>query len=162
MFKTRTVIDVSFVLEPGEKYEPYENGTYYHTVVFTKSVLLGEVLVEGEEIYFTANGYNTRELENVYIDQNLNFTIDPANDLYTFTFDNTKGSAESYVMFSLTERWINIFQLILGLLSLSIFTSAGVIILLRSRRKQLPSDMKKNADTIKTKYLNVLFRRTIE
>jgi hypothetical protein len=143
MFKTSTVIDVSFVIEPSKKYEPYEDGTYYHTLVLTKSVLIGEILVEGEGIYFTANGYNTKELENVYINQNFSFIIDPADDLYTFTFDNTKGGAESYVVFSLKERWIDIFQLILGLIGLLMLAPAGLVIFLRSRYRQLSSDTKR-------------------
>ena len=143
MFKTHTVIEVSFVIEPSKKYEPYENGTYHHTVVFTKSALIGEISVEGEGIYFTANGYNRKELKDVYINQNLSFTIDPADDLYTFTFDNTNGNTESRVMFSLKERWINIFQLILGLISLSTLAPAGLIIFLRSRYREPPSDVQR-------------------
>lgn len=143
MFKTKKVIDVSFVIEPGKKHEPYENRTYHHTVVFTKSALIGEILVEGEGIYFTANGYNRKELKDFYINQSFSFTIDPANDLYTFTFDNTKGSTESYVNFSLKEQWISVFHLILGLISLSTLAPAGLIIFLRSRYRQLPSDMKR-------------------
>jgi len=59
MTKTDTVIDTSFVLNPNEMCGSYKNGTYHHTRVISQSTLMGEVLVVGGGIYFTANGYNT-------------------------------------------------------------------------------------------------------
>jgi hypothetical protein len=77
--RTDTVIDTSFVLEPNEKYG-YDNGTSYHTYVVSKSTLLGEVLVENGGVYFTADGYNTQHLKNIFIDQNYSLVIAPADD----------------------------------------------------------------------------------
>ena len=91
------VINTSFALSPGGKYGPYDNGTYYHTRVFItkffmyKSTLEGEASVQGEGIYLTVNGHNTQGLQSVYVDERESFVIDPADDQYTFTFDNTKN-----------------------------------------------------------------------
>jgi len=72
--KTDTVIDTSFVLEPGEEYE-----TGYHTRIITISSLTGEVVVDGVGVYLTAYGFNTKHLRNVFINQNLSFKINRAN-----------------------------------------------------------------------------------
>ena len=97
------VINTSFAISPGTKYGPYDDGTYYHTMIMGKSVLEGEVIVEGEGIYLTVTGYNTQHLRNLHLKGRYSFVIDPANDLYTFTFDNTKGNTESLVKFTLKE-----------------------------------------------------------
>jgi len=133
--KTDTVIDVSFVLEPGEKRGPGENGIYHHTYVLTKSALIGEVLVQGGSINFTAGGFNTQHLENILISQNYSFAIDPADDLYWFTFENI-GSIQSSIRFTLKERWINIFLLVPGFISLLLLTSAGVALCILGIRKK--------------------------
>jgi hypothetical protein len=123
--RTDTVIDISFVLEPSEKRGPGENGIYHHTRVISRSALMGEVLVQGGAINFTASGFNTQHLENIFIGQNYSFAIDPADDLYSFTFENT-GSIQSSIRFTLKEKWINIFLLIPGFITLLIFTSIGI------------------------------------
>ena len=103
------VINTSFTVGPGTKHGPNDPGTGYHTrigiPILSKSVLAGEVIVEGEGIYFTANFYNTEHLNNIYVEGQYSFTIDPADDLYVFIFDNTQGSSESPVQFSLEEIW---------------------------------------------------------
>jgi hypothetical protein len=134
--KTETVIDVSFVLEPGGKYGPYENGTYHHTRVISKSTLTGEVVIEGAGVNFTANGYNTQHLRDVFINQNYSFAIDPADDLYTFTFDNSGGNTQSLIKFTLQERWTDILLLIPGFIGLLILVPAGLILIIISLRKQ--------------------------
>jgi len=133
--KTDTVIDISFVLEPGEKRGPGENGIYHHTKVISKSILIGEVLVQGGGINFTANGFNTQHLKNVLINQNYSFVIDPADDLYWFTFENN-GSIQSSIKFILKEKWINIFLLVPGFTSLLILTAIGLALSLVSIRKK--------------------------
>lgn len=100
-----TVINVSFTLEPGTKYGPYDVGTYYHTRILSKVRLRGEVFIKGGGIYLTVRGYNTQGLEDVYIEKHYSFKIDPADDQYTFTFDNTQGAAESVIRFVLKEEW---------------------------------------------------------
>jgi hypothetical protein len=132
--KTFTVIEVSFVMEPGEKYGPYDNGTAYHTRVFSKSILIGELVVKGGSFNFTANGYNTMHLKNVFIDQNYHFLVDPAHDLYTFTFDNSRGINQCSITFTLQEQWMGLPLLIpsfIGMLLMAI----GISIELRQRRK---------------------------
>ena len=102
------VINTSFTISPGAKYGPNDPGTGHHTrihLILDKSVLKGEVIVEGEGIYLTVNFYNTDHLNGIYVEGQYSFTIDPADDLYVFTFDNTEGHIESLVRFRLEEIW---------------------------------------------------------
>lgn len=99
------VINTQFMVGPGAKYGPYDAGTYYHATMFGKCVLRGELIVEGEGIYLTAYGYNTQHLNGVYVIGKSGSTIDPADDLYTFVFDNTEGHSESLGRFTLEEIW---------------------------------------------------------
>ncbi len=129
--RTDTVIDSSFVLETGEEYE-----TYYHTRIIGKSSLTGEVVVEGAGVYLTAYGHNTKHLENVFTDQNLSFTINPADDLYTFTFENSGSSVQSSVKFTLEEKWLSFFMLIPGFIGLLISAPAGIALIIVGLRKK--------------------------
>ena len=138
------VINTSFTISPGNKYGPYDNGTYYHTMIFVKSVLKGEVVVEGEGIYLTARGYNVQDLKDTYVKEKCSFTVDPADDQYTFTFDNTKGEAESMVRFRLTEVWTASFSppiWIMGFIGLFLLLPIGLVVLtysyFRSKREGL-------------------------
>jgi len=94
------VINTEFMLDPGTEHEKN-----YHTHIFGKSALKGEVIVEGEGIYLTVDFYNTEHLDNVYIDGQYSFLVDPADDLYVFIFNNTEGNNESSVKFTLEEIW---------------------------------------------------------
>jgi hypothetical protein len=134
--RTDTVIDISFVLQPGEKYEPYENGTYHHTRVISKSTLTGEVLVEGGDINFTANGYNTQHLENVFINQNYSFVINPADDLYMFTFHNAGSGIQSSVKFILKEKWTDILLLISAFIILVTSATVGMVLIIFGLQKK--------------------------
>jgi len=134
--RTDTVIDISFVLDPGEKYEPYENGTYYHTRVISKSTLTGEVVVEGGGISFMADGYNTQHLKNVSINQNYSFVINPADDLYTFNFDNGGSDIPSSIKFTLKEEWMDILSLIPAFIILLISAPAGIALIIMGLRKK--------------------------
>lgn len=134
--RTDTVIDTSFVLEPTEKYRPYENGTYYHTHVISKSTLMGEVTVEGEGVYFTAEGYNTQHLKNIFINQNYSLVIEPADDQYTFTFENSGGNLQSSIKFTLKERWINTPSLIPAFVILLILAPLGTSLIIAGLRKK--------------------------
>jgi len=127
--RTDTVIDTSFVLEPREEYE-----TYHHTRVITISSLTGEVVVEGVGVDLTTYGYNTKHLRNVFIDQNLSFTINPADDLYSFTFENSGSNTQSSVKFTLEEKG-SFFMLIPGFISLMISVPAGIFLIIVSLRK---------------------------
>jgi len=101
-------IHISFTIHAGTTYEPPEAGTSYHTrinILFSKSVLKGEVMVEGEGIDFTVSGYNAKQLKNLYVTDRYSFKINPADDLYTFRFENTTDSTESQVTFTLEEIW---------------------------------------------------------
>jgi len=99
------VIDTSFTVPPGTTYGPNDAGTSYHTRIIGRSVLKGEVMVEGEGIYLTVNFYNTEHLRNIYVRGRYSFIVDPADDLYVFIFDNTDGRSESLVKFRLEEVW---------------------------------------------------------
>lgn len=123
--RTDTVIDTSFVLEPGKKQE-----AYHHTRIFTRSALNGEVSVEGEGINFTAFGYNTQQQANVYVAQNYSLVINPADDLYMFTFDNTKNKSQSSIQFTLEESWLVIPMLILSFIGLLILAPTGLILII--------------------------------
>jgi hypothetical protein len=99
---TETVINTAFVLEPGEKYGPREDGTVYWTRGFP--VLTGNVSVEGGGINFTVRGHIEDLMESTFVDSYFNFTIGPpTSDGYWFTFDNTGGNATSHVEFVLNE-----------------------------------------------------------
>jgi len=135
-----TVISVSFDLKPGEKYEPYEQGTYHHTTVFSKSALIGEVVVEGGTINFTAWGYNTDHLRSIFIDQDYAFLIDPADDIYLFTFDNTIGDASSSVQFTLKEKWMDLLSLIASSAIAFTLALAGTVLIILRRRKHVSQD----------------------
>ncbi|MGD8506923.1 MAG: hypothetical protein PVF15_09725 [Candidatus Bathyarchaeota archaeon] len=103
--RTDTVIDTAFTLEPGEKFGPREDGTGTRYSPPDDCVLKGKVSVEGEGIYVTVQGLGY-EIENIFVDRDFNFTIDPAHGwdhIYFFTFDNTDGDAESHVEFVLEE-----------------------------------------------------------
>lgn len=103
------VINTSFTVSPSKKYGPYDIGTVYHTriniPILSKSVLKGEVIVEGEGIHLTINGYIPKPIRDSHIRERYTFIIDPADDLYTFVFDNTRGNNESFVEFTLEEIW---------------------------------------------------------
>jgi hypothetical protein len=133
--RTDTVIDTSFVLEPDGKIEPYENGTYYHTHVISKSSLTGEVLVEGGSVDFTADGYNTPHLKSVAINQNYSLAVHPADDQYTFTFQNT-GDQPSSVKFTLKETYMPFLLLVPAFVALLTLTSTGAVLIIRGFRKK--------------------------
>jgi hypothetical protein len=138
LLKTTTIypaIDTSFVVKQGDDEE-----TGYHTRIWGKSVLNGEVSVEGESIYLTAIGTNAYEIENIFIDNYYNFTVDPADDLYYFTFDNTNGDAESHIDFVLEEEfttslaWQSLTNRILFLAGVFLLLPVGVVLLVISYR----------------------------
>jgi len=126
------VIDISFVVGSGVEYGPPNAGTGYHTRVFGKSALRGEVLVEGESIRLTVRGHNSQHLTDVHVGGRYTFTVDPAGDLYTFAFRNT-GAGGSLVHFKLEEIWTRPMGIgspllfISGLVALAVF-STGVLI----------------------------------
>ena len=143
LLKTTTIyptIDTSFVVKQGEMYGPDDEGTNYHTRILGKSALKGEVSVEDGGIYLTIEGTNTNELKSIFIDNYYNFTVDPADDLYYFTFDNTNGDAESHVDFVLEEEvttslaWRSSTNWILFLAGVFLLLPVGVVLLVISYR----------------------------
>jgi len=96
---------------------------------------MGEMIVEGGGVNFTANGYNTQHLKNVFINQNYSFAINPADDLYTFTFDN-EGGIQSFVRFTLKERWMSILLLMPSFVVLLISAPTGIILIITDFRKK--------------------------
>ena len=122
------VINTSFTVAPGTKYGPNDPGTGYHTRIFGRSVLKGIVVVEGEGIYLTAGFYNTQHLNNIYVEKQYGFVIDPADDLYIFIFDNAGGSSESLVRFRLEEIWTR--PMAIGSPPLFILALTGLVLFL--------------------------------
>ncbi len=108
---TTEVINTSFTLRAGAKNDPYETGTYYSTRLFGRTMLRGEVDIVGEGVYLTVTGYNTRDLQGVYVNGHQVFVIELASTFaveftskaYTFIFDNTRGLGQTHVTFELTE-----------------------------------------------------------
>ena len=103
--RTDEVINTSFTINSGDSFGPYEKGTYYHTRILAKSILKIHINVEGVGLYILASGQNVQDLEDVLVEGGKSFRIAPANDQYTFTFDN-KGMSDCTVEFALTEVWI--------------------------------------------------------
>ena len=127
---SETVIDAAFTVEAGMKIEPYnEPFTYYHTTVFSKSVLIGELSVEEGSILFSVEGSNVDELHNVFVEATYSFKIDPADDQYTFTFDNTQGMTVSEITFVLKEEWTQGAKLLEGI-SLYLLIPIGLILII--------------------------------
>lgn len=128
------VIDTSFVVAPNTEYGPPNAGTSYHTRVLGKSVLRGDVLTEGGGVNLTVHGYNTQNLVGIYVEGQYSFVVDPADDLYLFTFSNL-GHNQSLVQFKLEEIWTRPMAFgspplfILGLVALCLLV-AGVAILI--------------------------------
>lgn len=106
VLNSNTVIDTSFAVEPGEKREPYEEGTYHHTTLWANPLLKGIVSVEGEGIYLTINEEGRPIYTHVHIDHQYNFTINTgASQQILFIFDNTEGNTTSFVNFLLKEEY---------------------------------------------------------
>jgi hypothetical protein len=134
--RTDTVIDVSFLLTAGEKYGPYENGTYHHTRVASKSSLTGEITVQGGEIGFTADGFNTQHLKDFFINQTtVHFVIDPADDRYMFTFDNSGSSVASSVKFTLKETGTDTLSLMIAFTILLATVPIAILLIILGLRK---------------------------
>lgn len=125
-------INTSFKVSPGTKYGPNEVDISYHTHVLGKCILEGEVFVQGEGIYFTADFYNTEHIKGIYVIGRYSFVIDPADDLYVFIFDNSRGNGESSVSFKLKETWTRPMAIgspplfIIGLIGAMLFLSGLV------------------------------------
>jgi hypothetical protein len=140
--RTDTVIDTSFVVKPNETFGSYENGTYYHAHAISKSALTGEVIAQGG-VNFTANGYNTQRLKNIGVTQNFSWSIEPADDQYTFTFENT-GDDPSSVRFTVKETWTPFLLLAPAFIILLITAPTGTILIIRGGRKQEDRAQAKN------------------
>jgi len=95
------------------------------------------VVVEGEEINLTVNGFNTQNLKNVFINQNYSFITNPADDLYTFTFDNAGSNIQSSIKFTLKERWTDIYLLVTAFIILLATVPTGIVLIIMGIRKHL-------------------------
>jgi len=90
---------------------------------------MGEVTVEGGSVNFTAYGYNTQHLKNVFVNRSYSFAISPADDLYTFAFDNAEGDSPKSVRFTLTEEWIDILSLAIAFAAALVSALAGMVVI---------------------------------
>ncbi|MHA2118248.1 MAG: hypothetical protein ACXABV_18630 [Candidatus Thorarchaeota archaeon] len=99
------VINTTFTVDPGTTYGPYDDETYYHTMIIGSSVLRGEVIIVGQGFYLTVRGEHTQHLKNIFVSTQFDFVVNPAIDQYTFTFNNTSGVASCSVRFVLEETW---------------------------------------------------------
>ena len=99
------------------------------TTVFSKSVLIGDLSVEKGSILFSVEGSNVDELHNVLVEATYSLKIDPADDQYTFTFDNTQGMTVSEITFVLKEEWTQGAKLLEGI-SLYLLIPIGLILII--------------------------------
>ena len=104
---TELVIHTSVAVSPGVQDDPYNSGTVHHARILCKSILSGDITIQGENIYLTVYGYNTQHLKHILIEAQYRFVINPAEDLYIFIFDNTEGQNESLIEFKLVEKWMS-------------------------------------------------------
>jgi hypothetical protein len=116
--RTDDVINTSFTIHPSQLYDPYDEGTYYHTRVLAKSILKIHINAEGEGLHISASGHNVQDLEEVLVEGQKDFTIAPANDQYIFTFAN-KGKWDCVVEFTLTEVWTSSISPVVRILGLT-------------------------------------------
>jgi hypothetical protein len=93
------------------------------------------VIVEGGGVNFTAEGYNTQHLKNIFIDQNYSLAIKPADDRYTFTFENL-GVNQSSIKFTLKEKWMYTPSLIPAFIILLISAPVGTSLIVAGFRKK--------------------------
>jgi len=133
------IYDRSFTVSPGIIYGPHiieyhylyrnlsktiDNNLYVWAVRhedppwLTRSVVRGEMIVEGESINVSISGlgaggqgYSRAEKERFHLDetltsgQPLSFLSDPADPHYFFIFDSTEASSEASVRIRLEEIW---------------------------------------------------------
>ncbi|MFW9863636.1 MAG: hypothetical protein ACFFET_15195 [Candidatus Thorarchaeota archaeon] len=99
------VINTTFTVDAGTTYGPYDNETYYHTMIIGSSVLRGEVIIIGQGFYLTVRGEYTQHLKNIFVRDQFDFAINPAIDQYAFTFNNSDGVSSCLVRFVLEETW---------------------------------------------------------
>jgi hypothetical protein len=140
--RTEEVINTSFSISPGDSFGPYDEGTYYHTKVLVRSILKIRIFTEGGGIYVTAGGQNAQELKDFYIEGEKSLTIEPADDQYTFTFDN-KGMSDCTVDFVLTEVWTGSLSSLIWVLGYAgllfmVPIGAGIIAYIHYAQRQIP------------------------
>ena len=82
------------------------NETYYHTMIFVKSKLYGNLTVEGGDLYFQIIGYNVGHMKDRFlVNESYCFSFS-AEDLYNFVFNNTHSDKNKVVIFNLKEEVI--------------------------------------------------------
>ena len=86
------------------------NETSYHTMIFAKSRLYGNLTVEGGDLYFQIRGYNADEnryMKDRFLVNDSTYRLSfSANDLYNFVFNNTHSDKNKVVIFNLKEEAI--------------------------------------------------------
>ena len=137
MTTVQETIDISFTVAPGVVYGPHMaryiypnlNITYDERLAYmqhkmpifptlSRSVLRGEVIVEGESIYLAIAGSRSHStaqswarppkaflVEKLTPGEPYSFVFDPASDFYFFIFDSTEASSEASVRIRLEETW---------------------------------------------------------
>ncbi len=101
------------------------NETSYHTMIFAKSRLYGNLTVEGGDIYFQIRGYNADEkryMKDRFIVNDSTYRLSfSANDLYNFVFNNTHSDKNKVVIFDLKEEVIETPHLLFQISVMSFF-----------------------------------------
>lgn len=129
--RTDTVVEDSFVLGVNEEHE-----SFHHTQILGKSVLLGEVMVESGKVSFSVDGVNTENMRVMVLSKDFSFSIDPADDLYKFSFKNDGDDSQSAVGFTVLERWNDDAFLLRGSVISMIVSVCGFALVLASLKSR--------------------------
>jgi len=125
---TYEAVTFSDIVEAGKSEE-----TYYHTTLFAKSKLIGNLTVEGGNIYFQVIGSNLDEKrymrDKILVEGSYDFSFS-AEDLYYFVFNNTHSDKDKKVTFNLREQAVETPHMLtqFTVISLLFILPAGLIL----------------------------------
>jgi len=138
---THDAITIVGLVKAGES-----NSTNYHTHIVGKSMLFGNLSVEGGGIYFHMDGYGVSTtgaaVNTAYVEDFVSFSFQ-ANDRYLFTFNNTGSDADKNIVFILKEEVIepsHLYMAFIGFFAIlplgAIIAIIGLVLKLTGKRKR--------------------------